>query len=376
MGSTQELRIGIVGACARGRAFRKALQDRQPHVHLAALCDIDGDALAQAVQSMGAERGFCNFEEMFNDGDIDAVIIASPMHLHARQSVAALECGLHVLSEVTPAVTVEECRQLVRAATASTGIYMLAENCNYTTQSLVVGELVRRGLFGTCYYAEAEYLHEVKELNERTPWRRKWQTGIDGITYGTHSLGPVLSWLAGDRVTEVSCAGSGSHYTDPRGDAYHQDTSVMLCRLASGGLIKVRVDMTSERPPVTTTYQLQGTGGCYESARRDDEGDRVWLRELTDDPHCWLDLDDLVECYLPASWRERPVGTGGHSGSDERVTHAFINAVIDGKSPQPGIHEAMDMTLPGLVSQRAVASRGWEPVPNSRGWVPENEGES
>ena len=60
------------------------------------------------------------------------------MHLHAGQSAAALEAGLHVLSEVTAAVDLEQCRRLVRAAQRSSGLYMMAENCNYTVPNLVV----------------------------------------------------------------------------------------------------------------------------------------------------------------------------------------------------------------------------------------------
>jgi len=40
---------------------------------------------------------------------------------------------------------------------------------------MIVQEMVRRGEFGTPYYAEGEYLHELKGLNEVTRWRRRWQ---------------------------------------------------------------------------------------------------------------------------------------------------------------------------------------------------------
>ena len=94
------------------------------------------------------------------------------------------------------------------AAKASKGVYMMAENYTYMKPNQIVKELVRQGLFGTPYYAEGEYLHELKELNEKTLWRRRWQTGVNGITYGTHSLGPILQWMPGDRVTRVCCEGS------------------------------------------------------------------------------------------------------------------------------------------------------------------------
>jgi predicted dehydrogenase len=301
------------------------------------------------------------------------------MHLHASQSIAALDHNLHVLCEVTAAVSVEECQALVVAARRSTALYVMAENCNYMRPNVLVTELVRRGLFGETYYAEGEYLHEVKELSEVTPWRRRWQTGVDGITYGTHSLGPILQWMPGDRVVRVCCVGSGHHYLDPRGETYeNQDSCVMLAQTARGALIKIRVDMLSERPhPITVYYALQGTKGCYESARSPQERHKVWLAELCDDKNAWMDLEDLEDRYLPKMWRHPPdaVLGSGHGGGDYLEVFDFVRSIVDGVpcpvpgAPGPGIHEAMDMTLPGLVSQASIAAGGaWLEVPDSRSW--------
>jgi predicted dehydrogenase len=237
---------------------------------------------------------------------------------------------------------------------------------------VLIAELVRQGLFGEVYYAQGEYLHELKELNEITPWRRRWQTGIDGVTYGTHSLGPVLQWMTGDRVVRVCCAGSGHHYLDPRGEAYeNQDSCLMLAQTARGALIVIRVDMLSERPHAMANYSLQGTKGCYESARSPGERDKVWLADLCADKNVWMDLADLEEEYLPEMWRDPPPAAlqAGHGGGDYFEVLDFARTVVDGMPCPIGIHEAMDMTLPGLVSQASVAAGGvWMEVPDSRTW--------
>ncbi|MFH1567406.1 MAG: Gfo/Idh/MocA family oxidoreductase [Gemmatimonadota bacterium] len=366
----EKLNVAVVGACRRGASFKAGL-GACPEVRAHAVCDIDPEGLAQAAAAFGAAEKYTDYEQMLARSDLDAVVIATPMHLHATQAIMALERGLHVLSEVTAAISLDECRRLVTAARTSAGTYMLAENCNYFTTNVLVRELVRAGLLGTCYFAEGEYLHNVKELSEKTPWRRRWALGIDGITYGTHSLGPILSWMAGDRVARVCCAGSGHHYTDPRGEPYHQDTHLMLGQMALGGLVKVRVDMVSERPYVTCTYQLQGTQGCYESSRSRDDHHRVWLRDRCPDAETWMDLNALEEEFLPEWWRqgmERARGAG-HGGSDYFVALAFVEAAL-GRAPAAiGIHEAMDMTLPGLLSQQSSSQQGrWLEVPDSREW--------
>jgi hypothetical protein len=151
----------------------------------------------------------------------------------------------------------------------------------------------------------------------------------------------------------------------------------MLCKTVNGALIKIRVDMLSDRPHSMMNYQLQGTDGCYESSRGGpvDRG-KVWLRTLNREV-CWADFDDLLvvdelaERFVPDIWRNPPEAArqAGHGGGDFFEVLDFVDA-ITGKRPCPiGIHEAMDMTLPGLVSQQAIDGRAWLDVPNSRDWV-------
>jgi len=362
--------IGIVGACGRGGSFKVACD--AVGVNIRAVCDTNADGLDGAVKRLGAEEKYTDYDTMLEKSHLDAVIIGTPMPFHVPQAAAALAQGLHVLSEVPAGVSVDECKALVRACNAGRGVYMMAENYTYIRWNVMVREMVRLGLFGTPYYAEGEYLHELKPLNEATRWRRKWQTGINGVTYPTHSLGPILQWMAGDRVASVCCAGSGHHYRDPRGDEYeNEDSCVMLCKMASGGLVKIRVDMLSDRPHSMVNYQLQGTEGCYESARAPGERHRIWLRSKCDDANTWLHLADLEDEFLPDSWKqgEENARKVGHGGGDYFEILDFVDAV-EGKRPAViGIHEAMDMTLPGLVSQQSINEGGrWIDVPDSREW--------
>ncbi|MFH0963515.1 MAG: Gfo/Idh/MocA family oxidoreductase [Planctomycetota bacterium] len=375
MSVLERLNVGVVGAAGRGAHFRPALEAAGAAIH--AVCDTRKDRLDEAARTLGASEIYTDYAEMLERSDLDAVVIGTPMNLHATQSIMALERDVHVLCEVTAGVSIDECGALVQACAASRATYMMAENYTYMKPNVVIKELVRQGLFGKVYYADGEYLHELKQLNETTRWRRKWQTGIPGITYGTHSLGPILQWMPGDRVDRVSCAGSGSHYKDPRGEPYAADTAVMLCKTAKGALIKIRVDMVSDRPHAMTNYQLQGTDGAYESDRCDrQEGGRIWLRKLSREIK-WHDFDALMnsdafrEKYVPESWRNPPAAAvrAGHGGGDYFEVLDFVKAVR-GQAPCPiGIHEAMDMTLPGLVSRTAIARGEWLPVPDSRQWL-------
>ncbi len=371
MPELEKLNVGIVGAVSRGGSFTAALK-AGGRARILAVCDIQEDKLDEAKERLGAAESYADYEEMLEKSHLDAVVIGTPMPLHVPQAMPAIKRGLHVLSEVPAGVSVEECRELVLACKQSDAVYMMAENYTYMKPNVLVRELTRRGLFGEVYYAEGEYLHELKAGNERTPWRRRWQTGINGCTYPTHSLGPILQWFAGQRVTRVCCAGSGHHYKDPRGDRYeNEDSTVTLCKMSGGGLVKIRLDMLSERPHALTNYSLQGTTGAYESARGPGESHKIWLRDVHGDKLAWNDLWELEEDYMPEMWRNPPEEAlkAGHGGGDFFEILDFVNSIFEGTPCPVGIHEAMDMTLPGLVSQQSILQDGaWLEVPDSREW--------
>lgn len=370
MNTIESLNIGLVGVCGRGGNFISVCE-AIPGVRIHAVCDMNAGALAGAAKRSGASEQYVHYEDMLNSSELDAVIIGTPMHVHVSQSIAALERGLHVLSEVPAAVSIEECRDLVRAANASRNIYMLAENYIYMRPNVIVGEMARLGLFGTPYYAEGEYLHDVKGYAVTTPWRRKWQLGIDGITYGTHSIGPILQWMPDDRIMRVCCEGTGPRHTDTEGKPFCQASSTMLGKTEKGALIKIRVDLMSDRPHAPTNYQLQGTDGAYESARAYGENNRVWLRDRCAQSDKWMALDELGDEFLPDTWKTdvNSAMASGHGGGDYFEVVDFVDAINGRRACPIGIHKAMDMTLPGLCSQESIRRHGdWIDVPDSRTW--------
>ena len=145
----------------------------------------------------------------------------------------------------------------------------------------------------------------------------------------------------------------------------------MLAKTRQEALIKIRVDMVSTRPHAMHNFQLQGTEGAYESARVDSEVNRVWLSALDDGNREWMDLRELEGRFLPDAWRQASTEAvkSGHGGGDHFVLEDFI-AVVRGERPNRlDVHMAMDMTLPGLVSQESISQGGtWLEVPDSRTW--------
>ena len=347
-----KLKVGIVGA-PRGQSFIRSFQAIE-ETDVIAICDLNIDVVEGVASQFNIDQKYTEFEEMVQS-DLDIVVVSTPMPLHAPQSTLALQEGKHVISEVPAATDLQQCWELAKSVENSKKKYMMAENYVYTKPNILIRELAMQGLFGDIYFGEGQYIHELKSLNEITKWRRKWQTGRNGCTYSTHSLGPVLQWIE-DRVCTVSCFGSGHHYEDSEGKQYeNEDTISMICKTTRGGLVEIRVDMLSDRPALGQYYSLQGTKGCYEAARGLGDQPKIWLAEHSDQI-AWQSLSDFEEQYMPEIWRNPSMEAlqAGHGGGDYLEVREFVDSIINDTKSPIDIYESLDMTVPGLVSEVSI----------------------
>ena len=127
--------------------------------------------------------------------------INSPIHLHAPQSIAALKAGKHVACTVPAATTVDECREIVNAATAARKNYMMMETAIYTREFLFVRELRDSGKLGRIQFMRGAHQQEM------AGWPGYWE-GLPPMHYATHAVSPCLALVRGE-AEYVSCFGSG-----------------------------------------------------------------------------------------------------------------------------------------------------------------------
>lgn len=357
------LKIGIAGV--RGLSTIKGFESLE-ETTVEALCDLNEDLLKEQARKYGIPRTFRVFEDML-ETDIDAVVISTPMQCHVPQVLLALEAGKHVMCEVTAGVTMDELWWLVEWVEKFGKVYMMAENYCYIPQNQLISNMVAKGMFGEVYFGEGEYLHDLKsrltynygyQKSGRTSWRRFWQLGKRGVFYPTHSLGPVMKWFDGDRIKQVSCFGSGWH-TAP--ELRQEDTSIAMCRLESGKLIKIRLDCLSERPHNMSYYSLQGTKGCYEAPRGLGDEHKIWLKDMDKDTdHAqWRPLKDFYE-HMPYRYRNatEEQKNAGHWGGDFFIVQDFVNAITQGEKPAIDVYEACEWTAVGLLSELSVMNGG------------------
>lgn len=114
LGANERIRLGIIGIGARGTEIvRDAMAC--PNTEMAAFADVYTRRLEDAKRLAPNAKTYLDHRYLLEDKTIDAVLIATPQHLHAEHFCAALEAGKHVYQEKTMAFTVEHAKRM-RAA--------------------------------------------------------------------------------------------------------------------------------------------------------------------------------------------------------------------------------------------------------------------
>ena len=116
LGANDRVRLGHIGVANRGGQLIKAFTTHDD-VEVVALCDVNKTTLAKASQRFdGKADVYADFRKLIDRNDVDAVVIATPDHWHAVQTITACDSGKDVYVEKPMSVTIHEGRRMVEAA--------------------------------------------------------------------------------------------------------------------------------------------------------------------------------------------------------------------------------------------------------------------
>lgn len=353
--------VGIVGL-SRGQGFVRTF-GAHPRVEVAALCDIDQDALAQTGEAfkLPDRQLFTDFDDFVNSAT-DIVVVATPIQFHAEQSIKAMENGKHVLCEQTAAYTIGECEKVVNTVKRTGKTYMMAENYCYFHYVRQWKKLIDQGKLGKIFYAEGEYIHEIRRLlvDEETG-EPHWRYTRAPIWYCAHCLGPPLT-LMDDRIVKATGSHSGWNLFPDRTVAF-LDMEVGLFRTQKGATIKILRSQVAPRYPEMVFYSLYGTKGFVENGREGGWGGTKG-RLFIEDERSKEEGARVIDCPKVDPDAPAEALVGGHGTSEYYMIRDFLDAVENNTRPPIDVIRSMDFTVPGILAHEAAMSDGeWLDVP-------------
>jgi predicted dehydrogenase len=183
---SEKVNIGVIGSGGRGADDIQGVKSQ----NIVALCDVDQQRAAAAQKGFPKAKIYQDFRVMLEkQNDIDAVVVATPDHIHAVAAMAALKAGKHVYCEKPLTRTVFEARALGKVvADAKVATQMGNQGMAFEGNRLIK-EWIWAGVIGP--------VREVHVWSDRPTHRGKmplwWPQGIERPT-DTPPIPPNLDW--------------------------------------------------------------------------------------------------------------------------------------------------------------------------------------
>jgi predicted dehydrogenase len=291
LGANERIRLGFIGVANRGGQLLDAFL---PHAdaEIAALCDVSRSTLDRANQRLGGKAAaYRDFRKLIDAKDIDAVVIATPDHWHAIQTIMACRAGKDVYVEKPLSITVFEGRRMVEVARQTKRIVQVGIHRRSSRVYARAAEMIQKDGLGKvtvsrCYHLSNMYPAGIGKATPGEPpkdldwdmWlgprpKRPFQATIAPYKFrwwdlyssqvanqGVHFL-DAIRWMTGDLAPASICAMGGRFAVDD--DRVIPDTMEVTFQCPSGRLVIFGQYEANGNPALAHSgyCELRGTQG-------------------------------------------------------------------------------------------------------------------
>lgn len=361
----------LIGYGTRLPEIVRHLKDASGAIHYIGVFDPDPERARLAIEetTIGG-RLYRSIEEVASDPDVDWVLIASPNHLHASQSVAALMAGKHVFCEKPAATTLDDLRAVQDAVYSSGRHYVVGLTLRHSEHYQTIQSWVAQGRIGKLVSME---FNETLDFNHgghihSHPWRRRSELGgshllekcchdLDLAIWMAESLPRFVASFGGtdifnpenaEMMTTIDahpdgrqpwvCWPTAGVRVNPfTGDANIVDNQVGIIEFANGVRATFHTNCVAGFPE--RRMLLLGTEGAI---RADVISGLLEFRRIGFDTETErVELDAI----------------GSHGGGDPILARNLARTMLEDVEPAASIREALGSTVTALAMNEAMATR-------------------
>jgi len=221
---SNKIKIGLIGVGDRGKKLLLHLLNIEG-IQVIAVCDNYGPHYNRAKElTNNKARAYKDYRNLLENKDLDAVVIATPLHEHAHITIDCLNAGLHVFCEKSMAKTVKDCEAMVDASKSNGKILQIGHQRMFDPKYHKALEMIKSKQLGSINQIRA-YWHRNGNWRRRVPspdlerkinWRMYREYSLGLMTeLASHHL-QVANWVYGEAPVAVSGFGSINHWEDGR----------------------------------------------------------------------------------------------------------------------------------------------------------------
>ena len=235
------MRVGIIGCgkIAQTRHIPEYLANEDATI--AGFYDLNFERAKELADTYGA-KAYETMEALLEDPSIDAVSICTANMAHAKNTIASLRAGKHVLCEKPMATTMEDCEEMVRVAKETGKKLMIDQNQRLVRTHKKAKELIESGLIGKVLTFKTTFGHQGPETWSIDPGTATWffdrtQSAMGALAdLGVHKT-DLIQYLLDAKVARVSAKITTIDKKDSKGELIGvDDNAICIYEMDNGSI--------------------------------------------------------------------------------------------------------------------------------------------
>lgn len=335
-----KVRLAIVG-CGTISQLNAPGYLGHPNCEVAALCDPRRERADLRARQWGiAPRIYADYAELLNDGEIDAVELLTPTHMHARQILDGLSAGKHVSCQKPIASTVAETDAIADALRSAVTKFRVTENFLYYPPIVKAKDLLDAGAIGEPSMVRIRTVRgrpsggQLEASPGAYAWRRDPRLHAGGMLYddGWHKYATAIWWIGEIEKVQSFITRKAGDYLDETPSAAIWKFKGRDCLGAMDYSSAPEMEIRGRYYPADEFFEIQGSKGA------------IWVTRCTGE---MLDMPPVMlvrgvetrGIQVPMDWIE------GFNGAARQ----FIDCILRDEQPN------MDLAFSRHTLQTALA---------------------
>jgi len=298
-----QLNVGVVGLGAIGQKHCEVLAQIR-EAKLLAVADTNAELLNKTAGKFGA-LPFADYEQMLQTPGLDAVVVATPDHLHRDFAIKAAQAGKHILVEKPIATTEEDALAIIAAADAAGVKLMVGFTLRFIPHYIQARSAVASGKLGTLISIFSRRLNVITQAER-----------IGGRCGVLHFLGihdfDMLRWIVGSKPVSIYSEASTSipRKFPQENEAFtiiHFENGVVACAHIGWNLPKLhpagrdfKLDISGDKGSLNMDLERQGL--------------EIFTETESKFPSTAPGLIEEDRAFVDCVLDDKPVPVSGHDG--------------------------------------------------------------
>jgi predicted dehydrogenase len=250
----EKTRVAVIGLGSVAQLVHLPNLLKIKNAEITGVAEVNRNRLYSVAEKFNIKKCYADYNELLKSNDADAVIIATPTHLHKRIAIDCLNAGKDVLVEKPLARNSSEGREIIDCAKKNNRKLMVGMNLRYRPDSMLIRSLIDAGEIGDPFYIKCGW---IRKQSSSEKWFSKREEAGGGVILDLGiNLIDLALWLA-DYPKAVSISTKNYHHHSRN----LEDTSVSFLRCENSVLINIEASWTLAEEKDTFYANIYGTKG-------------------------------------------------------------------------------------------------------------------